>query len=98
MSSFNRTLIIGRVDCKPELKRKGNMEYADFNIITTVTSGDKTENMAHPVRCYSRQAVLCNENLDKGDLCCVEGRLNDGNYEDKLKQIIAEKVVFLRKK
>ena len=98
MSILNRTLIIGHVDCKPELKRDGNTEYTDFNIITTVTSGDKKENQAHPVRCYSRQAVLCNENLDKGDLCCVEGRLTDENYEGKLKQIVAEKVVFVRKR
>ena len=98
MSILNRTLIIGHVDCKPELKRDGNTEYTDFNIITTVTSGDKKENQAHPVRCYGRQAVLCNENLDKGDLCCVEGRLTDENYEDKLRQIVAEKVVFVRKR
>lgn len=98
MSILNRTLIIGHVDCKPELKREGNTEYTDFNIITTVTSGDKKENQAHPVRCYGRQAVLCNENLDKGDLCCVEGRLTDENYEDKLRQIVAEKVVFVRKR
>ena len=96
---FNRTVIIGRLGKDPEFKHGTKADYTKFTIYNWTVKDGKEETVWHEIAAFDRQAVLCRDYLHKGELCCIEGRLDETNYEGKVKQtIIAERVVFLSSK
>lgn len=104
MSSVNRIIIIGRLGRDPELTlSKNNLELVKFSLSNDVRSKDGTEKTQwHNVRVFGKQASTCNSYLRKGDLCCVEGRVEARPFEHKGEKrvshsVIAERVTFLGK-
>lgn len=104
MSSVNRIIIIGRLGRDPELfMSKNNLEIVKFSLSNDVKSKDGTEETQwHNVRVFGKQASSCNTYLRKGDLCCVEGRMEARRFEHKgekrvMHSVIAERVTFLGK-
>lgn len=102
--SYNRTIIIGRLGEKPELKKmKSGTDYCRFWISNCTFQDGQEIVQWHEIMTVGKQARVCAEHLDKGDLCCIEGRLDietlmDGG-EKKYKQlIIAERITFLSRK
>ncbi len=103
-TGFNKTIIIGRLGQDPELKSNPEkIDYANFSICNaTIVNGNESIQW-HKIRAFGKQAVLCNQYLRKGDLCCVEGRIDIQTYEKdgiqhKTHSIIADRVVFLSPK
>lgn len=102
VSSFNKTIIIGRVTSDVVLKKgeDGKADKAAF-VISNSTFVDGKENIEfHDICAFGKQAALCRDYISKGDLCCIEGRLEalDGDYGKTVhhsKAIIAERITFL---
>lgn len=101
--TFNRTIIIGRLGEKPELKKmKSDMDYCRFWISNSTFQDGQEIVQWHEIMTVGKQARVCAEHLDKGDLCCIEGRLDRKTFmkdgEEKYMQlIIAERITFLSK-
>lgn len=100
--SFNKTIIIGRVSSDVVFKKgeDGNADSTSF-VISNSTVVDGEENVDfHDIRAFGKQAALCRDYISKGDLCCIEGRLeildrDDGKTVYRSKAIIAEHITFL---
>ena len=104
MSSVNRVIIIGRLGRDPELHvTKNNLEIVNFSLSNDVrTKEGPGETQWHKVRVFGKQASICNKHLRKGDLCCVEGRIEARRFEHKgekrvMHSVLAERVTFLGK-
>ena len=96
MSTYNKTIIIGRLANDPELVYSGNgKERSCFSMINHEVHGGKTSQSFHRIVAKGKQAKLCCDYLKKGDLCCIEGKLSTENSHVV---IIAEQVVFLSPK
>lgn len=98
--SFNKTIIIGRLGQNPELKTSGKTEYTRFSICNSTIKEGHEDVQWHRVCAFGRQAQLCHEYLQKGDLCCIEGRLDSQTYEKNgekryQQSVVAEKITFL---
>jgi single-strand DNA-binding protein len=107
--SFNQTIIIGRLGNDPEMSETkrlnpetGNpLEIAKFKLSNTVIKDGKEEIQWHDLAAFGKQAILCHDYLHKGDLCCVEGRLDRQHYKSQDGEeifkttIIAEHITFL---
>ncbi len=98
--SLNKTIIIGRLGMDPELHQGSKTEYANFCIADSGYNDGKNEVQWHRVCAFGKQAQLVHAHLHKGDLCCVEGRLDSHTYEkDGVKRssqsVIAEHITFL---
>ena len=99
---FNKTTIIGRVSSDVVFKKgeDGMADKAAF-VISNSTVVDGKENVDfHDICAFGKQAALCREHISKGDLCCIEGRIetfdrNDDNIVYHSKEIIAEHITFL---
>ncbi len=98
---FNTTVIIGRLGNDPEIfKTKNDLEIATFSIAHTEKSGDRENTQWHTIKAFGKQAAACHKYLSKGDLCCIEGRIDIRTYEKdgetrKVQSIIAEHIMFL---
>ncbi len=102
-NTFNKTIIIGRLGCEPELKQGPKSEYTRFSLSNSSVHEGQEEVQWHMICAFGKQARLCSEHLHKGDLCCIEGHLDNRSYmkngEKAYSQsIIAEKVTFLASK
>ncbi len=101
---YNKTILIGRLGADPELKTGGKSDYANFSICnSTVDKEGHEEVQWHRIKAFGKQAHLCKDHLRKGDLCCVEGRLDARPYEKNGEKrianaIILEKLTFLTPK
>jgi len=98
--SMNKTIIIGRLCRDP---KSVNDNVTKFTLRNTTIRDGVEEAQYHAVVAFGRQATLCLEYLHKGDLCCVEGRLDTYKYEVKgeiryRQSIIAEHITFLTHK
>lgn len=107
--TYNKTIIIGRLCNDPEmietkslnLETGKPLEIAKFKLSNTVIKDGKEEIQWHDLAAFGRQAILCHDYLHKGDLCCVEGRLDrhcyksQGGEEIFKTTIIAERITFL---
>lgn len=106
--SFNKTIIVGRLGADPEMKTTNSInlntgkqiEMARFQIGNTIVSDGKEETKWYDLVAFGKQAILCHDNLHKGDLCCVEGFLDKQTYmsngEEKTHvSIVAERITFL---
>ena len=103
-NSLNKTIIIGRLGNDPELHQGTKTDYAHFSIADSTPTKDGGENIQwHRICAFGKQAHLCHDYLHKGDLCCIEGRLESRSYEkegQKLSSysIIAERITFMSSK
>lgn len=97
MALYNQTVIIGRLGENPELKPHPKAEFqTEFYISnSTIIDGKEATNW-HKIAAFGKQAKLCADHLHKGDLCCIEGRLDIDTRTEPYKQYIAaEKITFL---
>ena len=96
MSTYNKTIIIGRLANDPELIDSGNSkERASFSIINHEVHNCQTSQSFHRIVAKGKKAKLCYDYLKKGDLCCIEGKLSTENSHVV---IVAEQVAFLSSK
>ena len=101
MASY-KTILIGRVAEDIVLKQdKDNRDYAKFTVLnSTVDENHNGVVQSHSLIAFGKQARVCAEYLRKGDLCCVEGKLDQkvygdsGEQEEKI-QMVAERITFL---
>lgn len=107
--SFNKTIIVGRLGNDPEMTETKSLnletgkpiEIARFKLSNTVFRDGKEETQWHDLAAFGKQAILCHDYLHKGDLCCVEGRLDRQHYKSQDGEeifkttIIAERITFL---
>lgn len=97
MAMYNKTFLVGRLGEDPELKPHSKAEFqAEFYISNnTIVDGKGAANW-HKIVVFGEQARLCSDHLHKGDLCCIEGRLNIDTRTEPFKQyIVAERIAFL---
>lgn len=108
--SYNKTIIIGRLGKDPELstrkkaKRESDIsqqpDFASFTLLNSTVDQYRNEIIqSHDIHAFGKQAILCHEHLHKGDLCCVEGRIDErmiGHCKPgQFPTIIAERITFL---
>ena len=96
--TYNQTILIGRVSDDIVLKQdKDNKDYSRFTICnTTVDESHKEVVQFHSVIAFGKQARVCTEYLKKGDLCCVEGKVNRKMLENEDCVVVeANKITFL---
>jgi len=98
--TFNKTILIGRLGQDPTFKQTEKTDITHFSICQTIRQNDKESTQWHRICAFGKQAQLCYKYLHKGDLCCIEGRLDSSSYtkngEKKYVQsIIAENITFL---
>jgi single-strand DNA-binding protein len=102
-TSFNKTIIIGRLCNDPVYTepdgQKVKVEMAKMKIQNTNIDKEGNEIADyHDIVSFGNQAKLSQKYLHKGDLCCIEGRLDRQVYEKegKVKAIIvAERITFM---
>lgn len=94
--SFNKTIIIGRLGQEPVFKAGAKTDTARFTLCNSVVKDGKEEVQWHNIVSFGRQANLVMEHLHKGDLVCIEGRLDSKAYSAE--RIIAERMTFLASK
>ncbi|MBO5752132.1 MAG: single-stranded DNA-binding protein [Proteobacteria bacterium] len=103
-NTYNKTIIIGRLGQDPEFKTGGKTDVTRFSLSNNTVHKDGTSEVQwHKICAFGKQAVICHQHLKKGDLCCIEGRLDTRSYEkDGEKRIshavIAERITFLSTK
>lgn len=102
-NTFNRTIIIGRLGQDPELKQGKKAEVSQFSLCNSRLIDGHEEVQWHRICAFGKQAQACQKYLHKGDLCCVEGRLDAYPYEKDGERrtshsIVADRVVFLSSK
>lgn len=97
MAMHNKTIIIGRLGEDPELKLQSKAEFQTaFYIYNCVIVDGEEVKQWHKIAAFGKQAKLCTDYLHKGDLCCVEGRLDIDTHTEPYKTIlIAERITFL---
>lgn len=102
METFNKTIIIGRLGDNPvsSLTDKGK-EIAEFTICNSTVKDGVEEVQWHRVVAVGKQARVVMEYLWKGDLVCIEGRIETQVYNKPDGEryfehtIIAERITFL---
>jgi single-strand DNA-binding protein len=101
----NKVILIGRLTRDPELRYTGSgVSVSTFNLAVdrpfTNQQGEKETDFIRIVA-WRKLAETCANNLGKGRLVAVEGRLQIRNYEDKdgikrqAAEVVAETVKFL---
>ena len=103
MAAYNKTIIIGRLGNDPELRTDGKADYCEFTLSNCTLKDGVEEVPWHHLAAFGKQAKLCAEYLHKGDLVCVEGRVDRKKYEKDGETkhsvtIIAERITFLTSK
>lgn len=87
ISSYSKTILIGRLGHDPA-KRDENS--AAFPILNSVFEDGMEKVQSHKVLVFGKQKDVCMTHLKKGDLCCIEGKLEPENFA-----ILAERITFL---
>ena len=110
MSSLNKVMIIGRLGRDPEMRyTQAGKPVCSLNVATdegyTNDRGEKVDKTEwHKVVFWDRQAETCSQNLAKGSLVFVEGKLSTRKYQDKqgqdryVTEIQGQRVQFLDRK
>lgn len=91
---FNKTIIIGRL-CEDPIKIG---EFCRFPIIHTEYVCGEERTAIQKVFSFGKQADLCVKYLSKGDLCCIEGRLEYDENTKTTKGIVVQRITFLTNK
>lgn len=95
MSNTNLVTITGRLTGNVELRQGANHNIAKFRIATGRVYRNKQENLVEEtnffnVKTNGRLARVCSENLSKGRLILVHGRLANDNYEKEGKVVYGD--------
>lgn len=85
--SYNKTIIIGRLGANP-IEKNGCAVFPILNTTWDVKI-HKEQVQMHKAYAVGKQAALVMKHLHKGDLCCIEGKL------DEKQSICAERITFL---
>ena len=89
---YNKTIIIGRLGNTPSLMDCDGKCYTTFKLANTMVDRDGNDRVDwHDIKAVGKQARVCCQYLNKGDLCCIEGSVDNDH-------IIAERVTFLSSK
>ena len=88
--SYNKTIIIGRLNSNP-IEKNGKAIFALLNTVWN-SAARKEQIQMHQIYAVGKQAELVMKYLCKGDLCCIEGKL------DERLSICAEHITFLSSK
>ncbi len=108
MSGLNRVMLIGNLGDDPELKGDRSA-VLKFNIATTETYLDSDKNRKentqwHRIAVFGNRGEALAKILKKGMQVGIEGRIENGSYDDKdgvkryTSEIIATNVVLLGKR
>ena len=106
-TTYNRTILIGRLGEKPELKtikKSGkNTEYTEFRMCNSTFNNGVEQIQWHKILAFGKQARLITEQLNKGDMCCIEGSLDKKMYEEDGEKlyaiaVIAQRITFVPKR
>lgn len=103
---MNKIILVGRLTRDPEVRYTPNGKaIARFSVaVDRPFSGEKREADFIPVIAWEKLGETCGNNLTKGRLVLVEGRLQLRNYETNdgqkrlAAEVIAQNVEFLDKK
>jgi single-strand DNA-binding protein len=87
---INSVTLIGHLGAKPELRKvESGVSLAFFSVATNENYKDKTTNEYvtktewHRVTVWREQAERLAEQLDKGNLVYIEGKLTNRKFTDK---------------
>jgi len=102
---LNKVILIGRLTADPELRYTANGKgVATFTLAADrqyQNQQGKRETDFIRIVVWNKLAEICANNLGKGRLVAVEGRLQIRNYDDKdgnkrqIAEVVAENVRFL---
>ncbi len=99
---MNKAILIGRITRDLELKyTTGGTAVTNFTIaVDRYKKGDEQEADFIPIVVYGKTAEACANNLGKGRLIAVSGRIQTRSYEGQngkrhVTEIIADEVQFL---
>ncbi|MBC7386480.1 MAG: single-stranded DNA-binding protein [Cryobacterium sp.] len=87
--SVNKVILVGRLGQNPEVRyTPSGSAVANFSVATNESwsdkSGQKQERTEwHRIVAWGKLAELCNQYLQKGRQCYVEGRLQTRSWQDK---------------
>ena len=92
-SSLNKTIIIGRLGMDPDLRQGKTTEVANFSLANSTFKDGHEEVQWHRICAFGKQAQKCSKQLHKGDLCCIEGRLDVHPYEKNGEKHLSHSIV-----
>lgn len=104
MASLNRIILIGRLVKNPEMRHTPNgVPVATFRLAVDrrPSPGGERETDFIDIVTFSKVAESCNNQLTKGRLVAVDGRLQIRSYETKdgqrrrVAEVVAQNVQFL---
>ena len=109
ISSMNKVILIGRLGADPELKYTPNgTAQAKLNLATSERWKDNDGNNQektewHRIITWRRQAEFAGEWLKKGQLVCVEGKLQTRTWEQDgqkkyMTEVVADNITMLGSK
>ena len=109
ISSMNKVILIGRLGADPELKYTPNgTAQAKLNLATSERWKDNDGNNQektewHRIITWRRQAEFAGEWLKKGQLVCIEGKLQTRSWEEEGKkkdmtEVVADNITMLGSK
>jgi single-strand DNA-binding protein len=87
--TVNKAIIIGRLGKDPDMRyTPSGLAVANFNVATNFAVKDSSGNFTdktewHRIVAYGKQAEFAGENLHKGRLVFIEGRIQSRQWEDK---------------
>ena len=102
---MNKTILLGYVTKKPELKEYENIKICTFSLAVDRGFADKDGNKQTDfinVKVFGKTAENIEKYCDKGSLLAVEGSIRTGSYEKEGKKVyttdvVAEKIKFYNK-
>jgi single-strand DNA-binding protein len=99
---MNRVVLTGRLTRDPETRKLASGKtVTQFSVATNDYRGGTEKAEYHPVVTWDRLAEICGQYLGKGQLVCIEGRLQTRQWEDDAKlrhwktEIVASSVEML---
>lgn len=101
---INKAILIGRLGNRPEMRVYENgKKVAWFSLATSEYYRDKEGNLQeqtewHRITCYGSLADFVYENLSKGKLIYIEGKIHYYKKDRNYTEIIARKVKILERK
>lgn len=83
MSSLNKVILIGRVGKEPESKQAGNSTVCKFSLATSEKYKGEEKTEWHNIELWGKPAEFASQYLNKGDLACVEGKIQTDKWRDQ---------------
>lgn len=105
VSSFSKTILLGRLGKDPELRYTASQKaVCSFSLATSERRGGKDETTWHNIVCWEKTAENVAKHLAKGSQALVEGRIQIREYDGKdgskqrAFEIVASSVTFVGSK